>query len=84
MIDMNAAFDALTDLLQRHSYYDLAVGLEYSSVTDWTCDITPRRRHAMARRYGEVFVESAAQPADAICKAVRLADDALPAREAAE
>jgi general stress protein YciG len=37
----------------RHQY-KMSFALEYSEVTDWVGDLTPRRGHPKARQYGEV------------------------------
>lgn len=65
------------DLMAEYEQYDLTFALEYSSIIDWACDITPSKGHPQARQIWEVWFASGFTEAEAIEKAVERARSGL-------
>ena len=78
--DLLAAWERLEDALEAHrGDLDLSFGLEYSSTVDWAADLTPRRGHPMARKYGEVWRGQGTTVIEAIDRVIRAMQDELSA-----
>lgn len=80
--DLLAVWSNLEAELELHrSDLNLSFGLEFSSVVDWVADLTPRRGHPKARRYGEVWRGQGCTAGEAISRAIIAMHDELTANK---
>lgn len=80
MSQVSDAFDQLGEFFEQQEKYDLSFGLQYSSIIDWVCDITPRRNHPRAKEY-PLWQASARSAGEAIQRSIDLAKSAIADHE---